>query len=182
VLHRLETAADRQVVLDDIGASDIDRQAASRLRQGEAIIRWPEMDEAMLIQVEAAEGVDSGRHIDDATVKAKMSAVRQQNQSLLPYRLCTRDMCPAGCAQTVRTAGRTIARDEADQARSLWEAAEPPASARFQIAPRLLAAADGDERTAYCGAAHLAVNGDAFTTKRAIDIRPDVIAAFRADR
>jgi len=179
ILHRLETAADRQVVLDDIGANEIDRHAATRLRQGEAIIRWPELDEAILIQVAAAEGVDSGRQTEDNVVAAKMQKVRLRNQSLLPYKLCTREICDRGCSPLVRNAGRSLARSQSDEARKLWEAAQPPASARFVIALRLLAAVEGDERRAYCTAVHLSLRGDAFTTKRAIDIRPDIIAAFR---
>ena len=179
VLHRLETAADRKVVLDDISATEADREASGRLRRGEAITRWPELDEAELIQVVPVEGVDSGRQVDDATVKERMALQRQLTHSLMPYRLCTRNACPAGCTPAVRTAGRLLAREEGVTARRLWEAASPPAIARFKIAPVLLAAAEGDLRTAYCAAVHLAVAGDAFITKKPIDIRPEIIAALR---
>jgi hypothetical protein len=133
----------------------------------------------MLIEVQAADGVDSGRNVDDRVVMAKMQRARESNQSLLPYKLCTREVCVTGCTSDVRVQGRSSARELSEEARAAWNAADPPASSRFELARRLLEEVDGDERQAYCIAVHLANQGDAFITKRAIDIRSEVVAAFR---
>ncbi len=179
ILHRLESAADRNVVLDDLDASQLDREAAARLRQGEAIVRWPQRDEAELVQIVAAPGVDSGLHVEDAEVGSRMASERQAVRSLMPYALCTRDVCQGGCDPKVRAAGHSLAAETGGQARKAWEASGGKAEALDSIAPLLVNNADGDVQLAYCGAVHLSVAGDALKVKRRVDIRPQIAEAIR---
>ena len=179
ILHRLETAADRDVVLDDIAASPLDREAAARLRQGEAIARWPERDEAELIQVRSAPGVDSGRKVSDAVVKIHMASAAEAVRALLPYPLCTREVCLGGCDPQIRDKGHSVAAQLASQARQIWQEASGRAEALGPIAAELASEAEGDSQLAYCGAVHLSVARDAFNVQRHVDIRPQVADAIK---
>jgi DNA helicase HerA-like ATPase len=177
ILHRLTTAADRDAVLNDLDASQLDREAAARLKRGEAIIMWPEQDEPEIAQVVEADGIDSGRHLGDDEVASRMRSKRDQVKALLPYKLCTREVCSTGCDGLVRSAGRSLAADLSDQAKALWD---PSSGGSLKTIPQLVAKeSGGDVQACYCTAVHLAVAGDAFTLKRNRDIRPQLVEAIR---
>jgi hypothetical protein len=166
-------------MLDDLDASPVERQVAARLKRGEAIVRWPELDEPEIIAVEPADGTDSGRPVSDDSVKAAMRSRRNEVHRLLPYSLCTRDVCNSGCDSHTRNDGQRLALELATDAHREWKAAAGTSKALAPIAARLGDASEGDERLAYCGAAHLAANGDAFAINRRVDIKPQLIAGIR---
>lgn len=178
IVHRLETASDRDVVLDDIDASPLDRDAAARLGQGEAVVRWPEQDDAELLQVRPATGIDSGRNVADGSVGDHMALSAAAVKALLPYPLCTRSVCTRGCEPDIRGDGQSIAIQVGAEARKIWGDSQGRVDALQPIAAILAADADGDRQRAYCAAVHLAVAGDAFNIRRRVDIRPQLADAI----
>lgn len=178
ILHRLESFADRESVLNDLGAGLLDRDVSARLNQGEALIRWPGRDEAELIRVTAAAGIDSGRRVSGDDVADRMLECARATRSLLPYPLCTRTVCPAGCDPSVRAEGSRIAANMGPAAREVWRESNGSVRALGPIASMLAQAAGGGHRTAYCAAAHLAAANDAFNVSRHVDIRPQLAAAL----
>lgn len=180
ILHRLESSADRDVMLDDLDASPLERQAAARLRRGEAVTRWPERDEAEIVQVQPASGVDSGNPVNDDTVKQRMAAFSADVRSLLPYALCTREICTQGCDPLRRNEGQRTARDLGPKAGREWQSADGSTRALVPIVNLISTETDGDQPLTYCVASHLEVSGDAFKVKRRVDIKPHLIAAVRA--
>lgn len=179
VLHRLESASDRESVLADADAGQAESATAARLARGEAIVRWPQRAEAELVRVTTADGVDSGRAIDDAVVEERMAVFTAEVRALLPYRLCTRAVCEHGCAASVREAGADIAADVGPEAAAAWSAHGGAFDSARPVA-RLLAARAADARAAYCGAVHLSVQRDAFMVPRK-DIRPALAEIIRAE-
>ena len=179
ILHRLETDPDRRALLDDLDASPLDREAAARLRQGEAVMRWPERDEPEVVHIRPATGVDSGRKVSDETVKAHMADHAAGVRRLLPYSLCTRDVCQHGCDPAVRRDGELIAKDLGKEARDLWKKHDGGIDALPPIARLLAIEADRNVQLAYCGAVHLSVAGDALKRKRSKDIRAQIADAIR---
>lgn len=179
ILHRLESNADREIVLADLDAADVERSAAARLDAGRAVIRWPGLDELEFVHVRPAKGVDSGRPMSDAELQERMAAESEAVRRLLPYRLCTRDVCVAGCDPGVRSRGRSLARDVADDARRLWKQHGGHIDALAPIGSILAEASDGDTQLAYCAAVHLWLSGEAFAVRRH-DIRAKLAAGIRA--
>jgi hypothetical protein len=160
IIHRLESAADRDVVLSDLGANQSEREGAARLVMGEAVVRWPQLDELEFVQVKAADDVDSGRNVTNEEVQLRMAAESEKVRRLLPYRLCTKGVCTAGCDPTVRAGGEKLARSLGDEAKQIWTEHNAGFSALAPIAGTL--ASEGKSlQLAYCGGAHLAVRGDA---------------------
>jgi DNA helicase HerA-like ATPase len=180
IVHRLETAADRDTVLDDLDANALDRSIAARLKQGEAIMRWSERDDPELVHVRAAAGTDSARQVSDEAVLSRMAAHADRVRALLPYPLCTRAMCRGGCDPHVRREGMTVAGQVGSQARQIWNDCHGHADALDPITKILTTAADGDAQAAYCSAVHLAVAGDAFNVRRRVDIRPQLAEALES--
>ena len=170
ILHRIESSADREVVLNDLDASDLERQAAARLRVGEAVARWPHLDEPEIIQVVAGAGVNSGAVVTTERVRERMADETVLVRSLLPYPMCTREVCRSGCQSRVRADGQEIAEETAAFAGATWKE-HPPREAVPIIARRLRDAADDDIQSAYCAAAHLAAYGHALSgAPRRVDI------------
>ncbi|HWC36036.1 MAG TPA: ATP-binding protein [Mycobacteriales bacterium] len=161
ILHRLETAADRAVILDDLDAGELDREAAARLRPGEALVRWPERDEAELVRVEPSPGVDSGREVPDAEVAVAMAPAREVARFLLPYPLCADAVCPRGCESTVRADGLELAERLKTQVRQIAADATQHRSPLPEVAGLLVDATGRDLQRAYCSAVHLSVIGAA---------------------
>jgi hypothetical protein len=178
ILHRMESAADRDVVLRDLDAGDRARQGAARLDAGEAIAKWPGMDEPEELRVRAADGVDTGHLITNDEVRKRMASETSAVRRLMPYRLCTREMCPRGCVVAVRAQGRKLARDQANAASAIWRAEGGTSRALTPIVDRLVEAADRDPQTAYCAAAHLEIARDAFHVP-VKDIRAQLARAVR---
>ncbi|MDA8374244.1 MAG: FtsK/SpoIIIE domain-containing protein [Actinomycetota bacterium] len=181
ILHRLESAADRDVVLADVDANDDERKAAARLAQGEAVIKWPQLDELEFVKILAPEGVDSGRPVTNEEVRARMAEMSTAVRSLIPYRLCTREVCRGGCNPQRRADGARIARELGDDARQVWNASKPrTVDALGPIATTLVRASRGDAPGAYCGAVHLAIRGDAFVVPvKGSDIRSRLASGIR---
>jgi DNA helicase HerA-like ATPase len=181
ILHRLESAADREVMLADLDSSDHDRDAAARLAPGEALVRWPPMEESEVMRVVAPADVDSSEDVSDEVVRERMAAPTREVRRLLPYPLCTRDVCAGGCDPDVRRDGDGVADDVADVAARLWEESGETAQALDPIVALLRREAGDDPQLMFCAAAHLAARGAALDVRRRVDIRPRLVAAIRGD-
>jgi hypothetical protein len=178
VVHRLEAATDRACMLDDLAASERDRDVAARLRVGEAIVRLPGWDEASAVRVDPRSGVDSGRNTSDDEVRERMSGFRDDVLALVPYSMCSNEVCPAGCTPAVRQRGRTMSHAVGEEVESIWRRHGGAAAALPEIA-NIVADASGEElRVAYCTCAHLAAAGRGLTV-RGKDIRGQVTKALR---
>jgi DNA helicase HerA-like ATPase len=184
ILHRMESSADRQVMLDDLDASDQIREVAGRLRKGEAVVRWPERDEIELVQIEPDESIDSGRQVSSESIAEHMRSHRQATLRLLPYQLCTSDICFDGCLSKVRRAGSDLAEAVAKQASDIWTASKTTGADPVTPIMEVLAqAGSSDLQRTYCGAVHLSVQDIALRPKPGTDHRPILtVAARRATR
>lgn len=162
IVHRMESATDRAMMLDDVDADERTRAAAASLAVGEAVLRSPERDEAELVRVEPDPAVDSGRLVSDDAVRLAMRAHRELVSGLLPYRLCSESVCATGCSSRVRGLGRSIADDVGPAAGAVWaDALAHRRSAAGEVIA-LLAGRTADEQTVYCAAVHLSLAGEAF--------------------
>lgn len=177
IVHRLEDAGDRDAVLDDLAASQLDRDVAARLNPGEAIVRWPGRDEAELIKVQAAAGVNSARPVTNESVTERMSVATDAVRRLLPYALCTIEVCTKGCVPERRAEGQQLAAGTGPIANRIWNDADKTVAALDPIVSMLAKETDHDSRATYCAAVHLAVNREAFNVQRRVDIRPQLIKA-----
>jgi hypothetical protein len=177
LLHRLESARDRAVLLDDADLDERGRAGAARLRTGEVVLRWADRDEADIVAV-AAPPVSTAEDLPDEAVAEHMAAERAATLAVRPYRLCGEDLCPAGCDRRVRAAGRRIAVDLELSARRTWEAHDDPAEVLTHLGRDLLDRASGAVRTAYCGAVHLEATGAALRVPE-VDVRAPLGAAIR---
>jgi DNA helicase HerA-like ATPase len=180
IVHRMESAADRNTMLDDFDANDEIRAIAARLRKGEAVVRWPERDEVEIIQVIPDPSIDSGRNISDDVVGGRMSSHRDQAKRLLPYRLCSPEICTEGCQSKVRRDGGEIAEMVSKQASELWiSSRETGADPVTPIAELLARTASGDLQRVYCGAVHLSVADVALRPRPGVDDRSIVKVAVQ---
>ncbi|MFR9805631.1 ATP-binding protein [Pseudonocardia sp. RS010] len=177
IVHRLESAADRANALDDLDAADLDRELTNRLRAGEALVRWPTADEPELVGIVAAEGVDSARTVPDTEVAAHMAEHRRAVAEMLPYRLCTPEVCPSGCAPDVRTRGARAARESESDAREIWDAYRGGAGALLPVVALVAQRCAGAARDTYCACTHLEA-GRAALSVSGQDIRGRLAAAI----
>jgi hypothetical protein len=177
ILHAMESATDRNVMLDDLDVSVLDREVAARLQASEALARWAGRDETELIRVRPGEGINSSREVPDDRVGAAMAAYGDEVRRLLPYPLCTREMCPGGCQPRTRRRGEVIARELEPAARKHWEQAQGTVRVLGADHGRQQAETGPDVRLAYCTAVHLAVAKAAFDVPRRVDIRPQLMQA-----
>jgi hypothetical protein len=179
IIHSLLSADDRKDVLDDLDTSELDREAAARLRRGEAIVKLPDYDDAVIVKVQSADGVDSGRRLSDEVVISRMAGARAATHALMPYPLCSASMCPQGCSYAVRREGRAIAKAIGAEAHRLWQEAAPRTiDALDPITAVVVDEAEGDARLSYCASAHLAATGDAFDLRRRRNIGPQIEEAI----
>lgn len=178
IVHRLESASDRAMVLADLDASELDRQVAARLGPGEAVVRMPGLEEPEVVRIDAADGVDSGAVIGDADVRKRMHAHTAAVRRLMPYQLCSHEICPAGCDPDIRQSGEIHAHATADAAARIWRDHAGTVAALDPLCAIFAAQAGSGLRAAYCAAAHAAACGDALAVP-GMDIRPQVIEAMR---
>ncbi|MGY1774079.1 ATP-binding protein, partial [Blastococcus sp. SYSU D00813] len=180
ILHRMESSADRNTMLDDLDADETLRRAAASLAVGEAVVRWPALDEPELVQVRPDPSLDSGRRVDDRAVREAMSAHRAEVARLLPYQLCSSAVCTSGCqATTRRTAGQTADLLGADVGARWRRTAEAGLSALPELAASLARHSAGDVALAYCTAVHLSSRGHGFPHVPGADHRPLLARAIR---
>jgi hypothetical protein len=168
IVHRLESGDDRRTMMEDMDADERIRGIAARLRQGEAIVRWPERDEVEVAQVQAPEGVDSSRFVSDSDVARLMTEQRESASRLMPYPLCSSDVCTSGCDGTTRRAGSELADALMPLARTTWQGDDSVLSIVRAAAQQT----GRDLRTTYCSAVHLSVSGAAFDHQPGQDLRP----------
>ena len=180
ILHRMESSADRKLMLDDLDANDRVREFAARLRRGEAVVRWPERDEIELVQVNPLHSVDSARAMSDELVANRMAEHRLEVTRLLPFPMCTSEMCPEGCHSRIRRQGEGVAEATRDAATELWRnAGTTGRDPVLPIADVLCARSPGNPQVAYCAAAHLSVLGAALRVRPNVDDRPALVKAIR---
>lgn len=178
ILHRIESAADREAVLADFDASQLEREAAARLAVGEAVVRWPDLAEPEFIRISPAEGVDSGGIVPVEQLKDRMQGKTTSVRRLLPYPLCTREVCSSGCDPVVRSFGEVLADDLSYRAAAIWTDWSP-AEALPKITAELLAESGRDRQRAYCGAAHLSAFGHALIgSPRRVDLKARIRTAL----
>jgi DNA helicase HerA-like ATPase len=178
IVHRLESGEDRDVMMKDMGADERARDIAARLRQGEAIARWPERDEVEVVKVESADGVNSARAVPDEIVALRMVGHRQGIRQLLPYQLCTPDVCTSGCAARTRRAGADLAETVATTAGAAWKKASAERLSIDTVVD-VLVSGHTDEQTCYCSAVHLSIHDIAFQPSGNLDSRPLLAAKVR---
>lgn len=180
MLQHTESAKERNVVLDDADASPAVRALAADLGEGMALVRTPEAQEMQLIRVEPpTEVLDEEAVATDEDVQVHMAAQAAHTRRLLPFALCTRDVCVTGCNPGVRRAGRQHADRLGPEARAAWSTAKGELPKLGPLWRMLAARADGSLQLSYCTAAHLAIAGDVLVVPAADDIRPDVAASLR---
>jgi hypothetical protein len=179
ILHRLENSVDRNAVIDDAGGDDDDRDVAARLRSGEAIVKWPPMDDLDLVTVAPGLGIDSSRRVTDEEVVQHMESASTAVRGLLPYPLCTRDVCTSGCSAEIRYRGHLMADNIGAEARATWNRRSASVEALDELAELLVREASGDVQLAYCGGAHLAAYGSALNVRRNVDIRRRVASKLK---
>ena len=159
VLH-LEEAEDRAAVMRSFDAEPELERIASRLQQGEAVARWPGLDEAEVVRIEPEPDVDTSATVPDDEVSSHMAAHRDAAALILPYSLCTLRVCVSGCDARRRRAGRRLAVQLAETATKATKAAvsarQPPVTAVGEL---VADHAPTDLPLAYCAATHLSVSG-----------------------
>jgi DNA helicase HerA-like ATPase len=180
ILHRLD-ATDRDSILNDFDASDLDRQVAARLGQGEALMRTAEQHEPIAIRIQPANGVDSSEPTADEVVSERMATSREAMKHLLPYRLCTRDVCSSGCDPSVRSAGRKLGLLVGEKAKAAWNESGGSPTALKGIVDLLTRGAHSNQ-VSYCGAVHLKVEQKAFRIDDGTDIRRVIAQAIEDAR
>lgn len=112
ILHRIESSADRAVILNDFDLVDEAGPMAARLQRGEALFRSADMDDAVLIGVQAVPGISTADTVDDEAIMEHMRDFAEQTKKLMPYALCTRTVCIDGCSPARRLEGERIAGKE----------------------------------------------------------------------
>lgn len=165
IVHRMESSKDRDSVLDDMDASPQLRQIAARLTVGEAVTRWPARDEGEVVLVTPAPGVDSHKICANEVVAKRMAVYAAGVRTSLPYRLCSLEVCVAGCDSSIRQAGRSTARLIAKESDELWmdttKTGEERAESIVKVAAQI---AQSDlSQLVHCVCAHLEADGLAFS-------------------
>ena len=160
IIHHLESEDEREAMLSDVGADPQDRDVARELSVGTALVKWAPMLRPQLVRTIPPAGVDTSSIPSDEDVKERMTAHRATTQSVLPYALCTVQVCSKGCEGTVRNRGRSIS----IQARPLLLDKDAPGdfSARMDAvtaAVRKSTPESLSEQQIYCACAQLIVDG-----------------------
>lgn len=156
VIHRMEDDEDRSMMLRDFGSLERDAGVAARLRQGEAFVRSPSMDEPELVRVDPAPGIDSTRRLSDDELRSRLSEQSAATRALLPFRACTRQVCTTGCLPARRSEGEIAALDLTPELQGLIATSNglTPADAAH-VASRATSVAED----AYCALAHADAGG-----------------------
>jgi DNA helicase HerA-like ATPase len=177
VLH-LEEADDRDAVLKSFDAPEDTYRMAARLDEGEAIARWPGRDEVEIVRIDPEPGVDSGASMSDDAVAAHMTDRRREVLGLLPYGLCTRQVCASGCHPDVRRRASRVADALGPDVRAAWDQARREGTYPLdEIAQTVVSETGDDLQEAYCVLTHLAVRDDIVVDPRR-DVRPMVKTAI----
>lgn len=164
ILQHTESAKERNVVLDDADATPAVRALAADLGEGIALVRTPDAQEMQLIRIKPSRDIlDEEAVATDEDVRVHMAAHAAQTRRLMPFGLCTRQVCLAGCDPDVRRRGRQLAGrlgPQIDTARKdaaglptltdLWRQLDSEAGRSLQLT--------------YCAAAHLATDGEPLAT------------------
>lgn len=179
ILHRLESAADRSIMLADLDVGEADAEAAARLARGEALLRWPDREEAEFIGVEPPAQIDTGVAVGKEELAERMREQSEAVRKLRPYPLCAGKPWSDVCDPEVRAIGEKAARAAREECEQLWREAEGKPAALEPIVKALLRESGGDPSRAYCAAVHLSA-----TTKvlrvRGANIAPRLADAIEA--
>jgi len=173
ILHRLESRDGRELVLNDFSSSDGLDAVASRLRTGEALVRTPGLDDAVLVRVVPTDGIDSSASVSDLQVRHGMASYREEIRRLLPFALCSLAVCSTGCEMRVREEGEMQALNLGKTISRIWSG-EPGAS-EYGTGPDaaamfLKSQNRGSSQGLYCTAVHLSADGCAFLLDKRLDV------------
>lgn len=155
IVHGLSSDQDRTAMLSDMAGDEEDAELAARLAPGEAIVRWPPLEDAQLVVVRPTAGVDTAARISNEEVRSRMAVHGKRVRSLLPFALCTREVCVSGCDPDRRTEGRRIAAVAPIQPQRELDG---PAFLRT-VVRSVRAESPTDQATAYCAVVHLKLEG-----------------------
>jgi len=177
ILHHVENERGRGRILDDMNANSMDRDLAATLRKGEALVRLPEQDSAELVTVQPAVGVNTQKEITDEVVRSRMAAFTVEVRQLLPYQMCSADICIGGCNGLVRSRARALATTLGPEIEKEWRRQSASQSA---VGPLMSAISPhaGSLQDTYCTAVHLQLDKRAFLVHG--DARKTFIEAARA--
>lgn len=157
IVHKLLAAEDRELLLADADASYLLREAAARFKTGEALLSWPGHQEAELVRIHREETVDPGVPFVDEALLVHMESVRKSNLALLPFHLCSRQICLEGCDPARRSASEAIAAHERNRAPGV-----PIGPRRAGLLASTVSADFGSDRAhGYCAAVQLVLGGGA---------------------
>lgn len=177
ILHRLESAADRNIVLADLDVDETDAQAAARLNRGEALLRWPDREEAEFVKVEPPTQIDTGAPVSKQEVS---DWAREQTAAvgrLRPYPLCGGKPWTNVCEPATRAVGEKAARAVRQECQEIWREAAGKPEALDPIVKLLLRETRGDSHAAYCAAVHLSVTSKVLRVRGA-NIAPRLVKAI----
>jgi hypothetical protein len=177
VLH-LEEEEDRGAVLSAFDADGQVAHIASRLHEGEALVRWPGREDAEVVAILPVDGVNTRAEVSDEVVATHMATTRESVTRLLPYQLCTLSVCTTGCEPRRRETGsRVAAYCSADAERAWAHAARDHLDPTDLIAEVIAPHAGRDLPSAYCVAAHLAAK-DVIKVDPHRDVREHIAASL----
>lgn len=177
ILHRLESAADRNIVLADLDVEDTHARAAARLSRGEAVLRWPDRDDAEFVQITPPEQVNTGVAVTKSEVADWARRQTQAVQELRPYPLCAGKKWSNLCDAATRSAGEHVAGKVREECEQIWREAEGKPAALEPIVRVLLKETGDDPHRAYCAAVHLATTTKVLNVRRA-NIAPQLVTAI----
>lgn len=109
IIHRQESATERDALMADIGATPAEVAAAEQLETGEAIVKLPDHHRPVITRITPLPGVNTLATTTDEQVRTDMASTRREELQLLPTTLCTRNICEGGCDRDRRAQGTTEA-------------------------------------------------------------------------
>ncbi|WP_405967625.1 hypothetical protein OG613_25405 [Streptomyces sp. NBC_00015] len=159
VMHALRSAQSRQAMLDDMGAGPRSTQTAATLRRGQALVTTPRTTDPLLAGIRPDPAVDTARVVDDGAVVRHMAEPTRALSRLLPYELCSRDICRDGCTPQRRERGRALAfarrREERAEAHRAPHGEPRRAPALGDLAQSMARACGGEVADTYCAMVHV---------------------------
>lgn len=179
ILHRLESAADRNIVLADLDVNETDAQAAARLSRGEALLRWPDREEAEFVKIEPPTQIDTGAPVSKQEVSDWAREQTAAVQKLRPYPLCAGKPWTKVCEPATRAVGEKASRAVRQECQEIWRNAEGKPEALDPIVKLLLRETRDDAHAAYCAAVHLSVTSKVLRVRGA-NITPRLVKAIEA--
>ncbi|WP_435611796.1 ATP-binding protein [Streptomyces sp. bgisy159] len=158
IMHALRSEQSRQATLGDMGAGPRSAQTAAALRRGQALVATPRTTDPLLAGIRPDPAVDTARIVDDDTVVRHMAGPTRDQARLLPYELCSRDICQDGCLPRRRERGRALAfarrREERAEAHRAPRGEPYRGPALADLAQAMARSCASDVADTYCALVH----------------------------